>query len=181
MIAQARERVGSTWMSGSRDDAPDTPVRQLSQRPAESAHDHPNRAGHTKLGRRSPEVVEIHEQPKAIDITGPKTHHHVLPVGTPRQFVEEQVHANQNQKIEGTKRGEGDRHSGDDSRQQSPRAPRRTERRQGPYEEYRPVKPKQRPWSVVRQGIEPREEQVHESENQADNKPEEQRVRARPA
>ena len=78
-------------MSGSRDNAPDTPVRQLSQRPSESAHDHPNRAGHTKLGRRSPQVVEIHEQPKAVDITDPKTHHHVLPVGAPRQFVEERA------------------------------------------------------------------------------------------
>src|SRR5262245_49785514 len=84
----------------------DTPLCHMSEKSADSAHDHTNHAGDTELERRSLHILEIHEQPKTVAVACAKTQHHVLPVGTLGELVEEQVDAKEDEQFEGSKGSE---------------------------------------------------------------------------
>ena len=60
---------------------------------ANESHYRPDDGRHANLERRPLEVVHIDEQPQTVESAGSKALHHVLPVGSPGQFGEKQVHA----------------------------------------------------------------------------------------
>src|SRR3954467_8288846 len=114
----------------------------MSEEPANAAHDCADHAGHRRLERRSPDIIEIHEGSEPIAVRSPRTRHKVLPVGTTGQLVQEQIEANKNEELKYEKGAERNAQACDDARDQPARVPNGSERSKRPHEEHWPIEPK---------------------------------------
>ena len=96
------------------------------------------------LRGRALDVVEVYEQPKAVETAAAKARDHILPVGSTCQIVEKQVDPNQDHHIKDAECRERDNHAGGHAGEQPSASPSRSERGDNPDKEHRSVEPQER-------------------------------------